>query len=501
MNSAPSDARPAGQRIEGHQTQAHYTIGAAGGPHTWWLLTGVGLLLTTMYVMFPYGQLASAIYVAASLYAALAVAWAVLRGRLFCPAAWALIAAALALAAVGHAIWYWLDLQGLEPFPSSADAFYLAVYPLFVAALWLLGRRSGPDDGALSDALIVGTSAAVLGWAVLIAPYVNDPSLTLTQLLIATAYPVADLILLPLILRLVFLHRTRLRAHLLLLLGMLAYLGADMLYAHGNSSGWYAPGGLTDGLWLIAYALFVGAAWHPSAAVEPLSHSSNADLSRRRLILLSGASILVPAVILLTADTKVEIVRIAAIASILLFLLVMHRMAGLLRETHRQAEALARLSKTDPLTGAANRRHLEDRLAAEMTRAERSRAPLSLAFLDLDHFKAFNDTYGHTAGDALLQELVTLWQDKLRLNDVLARFGGEEFVIVFPDTDSAQALTVLERLRQLVPYQQTCSAGLAIYHPGESQDALLQRADQALYEAKANGRNRTVFTEGGASRP
>jgi len=304
-------------------------------------------------------------------------------------------------------------LRGLEPLPSLADAFYLSVYPLFMAALWMLRPRSGRDDGTLSDALIVGVAAAVPGWALLIAPYLDDPDLTLLQLLVSTAYPVADLILLPLILRLVFLHRGKVTAHLFLLYGMLAYLVADMLYAHGNSSGWYAPGGMTDGLWLVAYALIVTAIWHPSASVQPSAPLSNSDVSSQRLVALGAASMMAPAVILLTAGVDVEVVRVAAICSILLFLLVMHRMAGLMRKTNRQAVELEKLSRTDPLTGAANRRHLDDELERELSRAQRSGLPLTLAFMDLDYFKRFNDTYGHAAGDVLLDELVSAWRSVL----------------------------------------------------------------------------------------
>ncbi|WP_211250280.1 GGDEF domain-containing protein [Fodinicurvata fenggangensis] len=457
----------------------------------WW--PGLCLALALLYVALPYGQLAGIIYPVATVIAAAGIAAAAYhRQRLFRPAAWMLVAAALALAAIGHGIWYWLDLRGLEPFPSSADMFYLAVYPLFMAALWVLRCQSDRDDGALSDALIVGTSAAVIAWALLIAPYINDPNLSLSQLLVSAAYPVADLVLLPLVLRLVFLQQTRILAHLFLLLGMLAYLTADLLYAHGNLVGWYTPGGFTDGLWLVAYALFAAAAWHPSAALEPFVHASNAELSRRRLFVLGVASVLVPAIILLTAERDTEIVRVGAIATIVLLLLVMHRMDGLLKETHRQSEALERLSRLDPLTGAANRRQLSNDLAREMARAERTGAPLGLAFLDLDHFKEFNDTYSHSAGDALLQDLVTAWRERMRPNDVLSRFGGEEFVVVLPDADMEGASQVVERLRQSVPQNRTCSAGLAVFQPGESADALIHRADQALYAAKDAGRNRLV---------
>lgn len=332
-------------------------------PDTWQVLLGIGLLLTATYVALPYGLLASSLYVLGTASAAVAVGIAVLhRPRPFGATAWGLIATALTLAAIGHGIWYWLDLQGLEPFPSAADIFYLSVYPLFAIALWQLGSQTARDDGAFVDALIVGISAAVLGWALLIAPYTYDPDLTWLPLLVATGYPVADLILLPLVLRLVFLHRTGITAHSFFLLGMLAYLTADLLYAHGHSTGWYTAGGLTDAFWLIAYSLIVAAAWHPSAKIEPQAHTSHAELSGRRLLVLGAASVLVPMVILFTAGSEMEIIRVAAIASILLFLLVLYRMAGLLRETQHQAKRLEKLSRTDPLTGAGNRRHLEEQL-------------------------------------------------------------------------------------------------------------------------------------------
>ena len=464
--------------------------------HFWQLLIVGGLFLTLCYVFIPYGRVASVVYVATTVLAAISVGVATIRRpQPFRPAAWFLIAGALGLAAIGHSIWYWLDLHGLDPFPSPADAFYLAVYPFFMVALWMLGQRNNPGKGALSDALIVGVAAAVPAWALLIAPFRNDPSLTTLQLLVSTAYPVADLILLPLILWLVFLHRATVIAHLFLLLGMLAYLAADMLYAHGNTAGWYGPGGITDGLWLIAYTLIAAAPWHPSALAEPRSHASFAELSGRRLVVLSAASVLAPVVILLTAGVDVEVVRVAAIGSILLFLLVMHRMAGLMWETHRQAAELEKLSRLDPLTGAGNRRYLGDELAREVSRAQRAGSRLTLAFLDLDHFKRFNDTYGHAAGDALLEELVQAWLPVLRQSDLLARIGGEEFVVVLPEIAPDEARQVVERLRQCAPRGQTCSAGIAGFELGDTPEALLARADHALYAAKREGRDRIVLAE------
>ncbi|MGM0526140.1 MAG: GGDEF domain-containing protein [Pseudomonadota bacterium] len=475
------------------QDNSHRTT--LSGPNIWRWLLGGGLLLTLLYVVLPYGQFTGVLYVITTALAAIAVALAVkVHKQLFCPRAWIFIACSLALAATGHLIWYWLDLNGLEPFPSVADAFYLVIYPLFFAALWMLGRRSGRNDGgAFSDALIVGVAAAIPGWAFLIAPYRNDPDLSLLQLLVSTAYPVADLILLPLILRLVFMYRGRVTAHIFLLSGMLAYLAADMLYAHGNAIGWYQPGGVTDALWLIAYVAIVAAIWHPSASADLRSDVSITELSGRRLIVLAAACVLAPVVILLTAGTDVEIVKVAAVGSIILILLVMHRMTGLMRETHRQADELEKLSRTDALTGAANRRYLDEELAREMARADRLGSPLTLGFLDLDHFKSFNDTFGHAAGDALLVELVNRWRGILRNSDLLARIGGEEFVVLLPSTDAAKAQHVLERLRQSVPLEQTCSGGITQLEPGDSAASFMARADKAMYTAKRDGRNQVVF--------
>ncbi|WP_019624517.1 diguanylate cyclase [Thioalkalivibrio thiocyanoxidans] len=478
-----------------HPTTLHALNGRPSFGHRPWLAwLGGGTAVAIAYVLMPYGRAAAALYVLATFGAAALIAMALLRRTPpQCRSAWALIAVALGLAGTGHLIWYVLDLRGLDPFPAAPDFFYLAVYPLFMIALWRLGGPARKDDGALGDALIVGISAAVLAWALLIQPYLYDPELSSMQLLVSAGYPVFDLMLLPLVLRLVFRHSTRIDGQLFLLLGVLAYLAADLFYAHGNSTGWYQAGGVTDAGWLVAYSLFAAAAWHPSTSIDRDERSRSPELSRRRLYTLGSAAVLVPAIILFTAGVDHDTVRIAAGASILIFLLVLHRMGGLIRETQRQARALQALSRTDPLTGAANRRHLEAILADELARMRRLETPLSIAFLDLDHFKQYNDTYGHSQGDRLLRDVVAAWRQELRPSDTLARYGGEEFVVVLPHTDLDQAVTVVERLRHRIPDNQTGSAGLACAEATETPDQLLARADQALYRAKNQGRDRACI--------
>jgi diguanylate cyclase (GGDEF)-like protein/PAS domain S-box-containing protein len=150
------------------------------------------------------------------------------------------------------------------------------------------------------------------------------------------------------------------------------------------------------------------------------------------------------------------------------------------------------LARSDALTGLPNRRALDDQLPREMARALRAGSPLCLAIVDIDNFKSYNDAHGHLAGDTVLRDCAAAWDSELRGADTIARFGGEEFLVVLPDCGPDDAAEILECLRAATPGDQTCSAGLAQWRPGESVDDLVGRADKALYEAKETGRNRLV---------
>jgi diguanylate cyclase (GGDEF)-like protein/PAS domain S-box-containing protein len=153
---------------------------------------------------------------------------------------------------------------------------------------------------------------------------------------------------------------------------------------------------------------------------------------------------------------------------------------------------VAALARSDALTGLPNRRALDEQLPREMARARRAESGLCLAIIDLDRFKAFNDKNGHLAGDAMLRECAVAWDSQLRGADTIVRFGGEEFLVVIPDAGIEEAAELVERLRAATPEGQTCSAGLAGWDFSESADELVDRADSALYRAKAAGRDRLV---------
>ena len=155
-------------------------------------------------------------------------------------------------------------------------------------------------------------------------------------------------------------------------------------------------------------------------------------------------------------------------------------------------DRMQQVAREDALTGAVNRRGLNDVVPVEFARAQRTGAPLTLVMIDLDHFKRYNDRRGHPAGDAVLRGAAQAWLKQLRPTDLLARYGGEEFTLVLPGTDARQAQQLVDRLRAPVPDRQTFSAGIATWDGRESATEILQRADAALLQAKKAGRNRTM---------
>jgi diguanylate cyclase (GGDEF)-like protein len=173
------------------------------------------------------------------------------------------------------------------------------------------------------------------------------------------------------------------------------------------------------------------------------------------------------------------------------------------RQRERLQARLGQQAMTDALTGLPNRRAWDEELDRELGRASRTGDPMCVVLMDLDHFKQFNDRYGHQAGDEHLKQAANMWRARLRGTDLLARYGGEEFAIVLTATSIPRAREVIEGLRETVPGIETVSAGIAEWDGEESGASLVGRADHALYEAKRTGRDRIVAVPVGAaeSRP
>jgi len=176
-------------------------------------------------------------------------------------------------------------------------------------------------------------------------------------------------------------------------------------------------------------------------------------------------------------------------------------------ETEESFRRLYESSIRDGLTGVHNRKYLDERLQAEYSFASRHGTPLSLIMLDLDHFKLVNDTHGHQTGDHVLRNVSAVLQSSIRAEDTVARYGGEEFAILVPGVDLEHASAMAERIRSIVAgmtvycddeaIQITVSAGIATHNPKpyDSSEEFVAAADRALYEAKAQGRDRVVLAE------
>ncbi|MBM9537819.1 GGDEF domain-containing protein [Desulfobulbus alkaliphilus] len=174
------------------------------------------------------------------------------------------------------------------------------------------------------------------------------------------------------------------------------------------------------------------------------------------------------------------------------------------RELARANEKILALSRTDHLTGLVNRGYFSERIEQMISLAVRKSHPLSLIITDIDQFKIINDTFGHDAGDRVLQGFAELMQTSTRAEDLVARFGGEEFIILLPCTETHEAHAYAERIRLALPEKDllrnghpvSASFGVSQLLPNEKSAGLIKRADTALYRAKTSGRNRTVIATG-----
>lgn len=182
------------------------------------------------------------------------------------------------------------------------------------------------------------------------------------------------------------------------------------------------------------------------------------------------------------------------------------QLEGYQKQLESVNELLRQQATLDPLTGLNNRRAFDDVLCEELARTERTGAALALIFVDVDHFKDFNDQFGHIGGDQALQQVASVLLAVARPYDHVARYGGEELTLILPNTERGAAMAAAERIRLSIQNFAwlkapiTVSLGVAVANNAESGASLLDRADQALYQAKRNGRNCVVFLDGDEGR-
>ncbi len=371
---------------------------------------------------------------------------------------------------------------------SPADLLYLAGYATVGAATLQVGRRTrGRRVGSGLDAALIGaglTTAVLL----VLSQRMPIPWYSLDGLGYA-AWPLFDVLLLTMFVWLGLSPELRELDVRVMPLMLMVLLATDTALAVLEPAGRYADGDPLDAGWFLAIALVAVAAW--SSARRSWRDTASAILPAWRAAALIGGTLAPVAGLALVDLRAVQVDLATLVAGTVLVVLIVVRIWTLLRLAGHQSQTLAAATRRDPLTGLVNRRGWDEHLDREFAHARRAGRRLAVAIFDLDHFRQFNAEHGHMGGDDLLRAAARAWSGCLRANDLLARWGGEEFALLTPDCDSIDAVRTLERLRAATPSGQTFSAGVTDIQDDDTPEEALGRADDALYSAKRNGRNRT----------
>ena len=462
---------------------------------------GAALTASALYILSPSDTWLQTGWAVGVGYAASgALLLGVRRNRPDPAAPWRWLAAGIAANATGslvEAIIFRLNPD--QGYPSIADAFYVGLYPAFAIALVMIIRRrtAGRDWGTLVDTTTISTGLGLLSWVFVVRPAAADPSMGVLGHVVSIAYPIGDVALLALFVRLVLGAGVRSTTFRLLGASIAVFLAGDAAWAVINQAGWETgplANRILEIVFLVAYTLCGASALHPSVREVAEPQPAEPRLSPVLLGLLTVASLIAPGILAVeVARGKVTDGVAIVVGSVALFMLVVTRMAQLLRHVESQAARLKALATVDHLTGLPNRRAWTSELPLAIERARRSGESFAVALLDLDHFKRFNDAFGHLAGDRLLKACASGWRARLRTTDLLARYGGEEFILLLPGAGAVEAEALLARLRESMPGGQTFSAGLVTWDGVAGSEELIAEADRALYSAKAAGRDRVVL--------
>ena len=486
--------------------------------HLWLGATIAGVLLVALFFALPQASVEQSIaYDACGL---AMVGLSLLGIRLHKPSGWLpwLILTLGQLAwVVGDIIWTVYQVNGEDPFPSIADASYLLAYPLLAVGLFIAIRRrvAGGDRAGLLDGAILATGAVVVWWSFVLGPLVATSDPDPLSFAIGVAYPIGDLLLIGMALGLLMTPGAKSLSFAFLVANLGLVLVGDLVFNLQTIDGTYVDGGPLDAVWLAAYTAFAMSALHPSmAGVFDPRPLSIALLGPIRYLLLGLAMLVGPALLVIHQESPSDLTWVVAAATAVLSVLVLTRLAGVVRHLDRDIKRRAVLEEQlsyqafhDSLTNLANRRGFMDAVG----KAIATGSGTAVLFLDLDDFKHVNDEIGHDAGDALLAAVGHRILATIRPDDLGCRIGGDEFAVLLPASGPAQAEAVGKRLltalsaqvpiegrRLVVP----ASIGVAIAAPFEKPtvDELLRRADVAMYSAKAAGKHRLAVYSGEADR-
>jgi diguanylate cyclase (GGDEF)-like protein len=500
---------------------------------TWKVFLGIGAVSTLTYFVVGEPKIQMLLYQATGIVSVGAMLVGIRRNRPASTRSWILLALGISMWVIGDGIWnsYELVFHRVAPWPSTADSIYLIGPVLMALGLTgMLRRRGSPRDieGVL-DALIIAAGAGALSWAFLMAPYAADASLNGLSEAVAVAYPLTDVLLLAVIVRLLLAPGSHTASHRLLAAAVGCTFLGDVVYSVQSLHGTYYQGHIVDITWLAFYWLMAAAALHPSMAKIPrIVEGEDQRLRRSRLVMLAVAASLGPLTLVIQwlRNAPLDIPVIAG-GSVFLFLLVLIRMERLVASVHNKMDQLKTQSALlegsleqreklevqirhqafhDPLTDLANLNLFNDRLGHAIRRISRTGEAVGVLFLDVDDFKVVNDTLGHDAGDQVLVALGQRMRSVLRGSDVAARIGGDEFTILLEamtastdaDTAAKRLLNALDAPFDVGGTEITVHASIgaaSTEDPMANGQELLREADTAMYAAKSGGKHRSVVYE------
>ncbi|GAA1641142.1 putative bifunctional diguanylate cyclase/phosphodiesterase [Actinoplanes couchii] len=413
--------------------------------------------------------------------------------------AWGFITAAFFCRLVAQSSWFIEDsVLGTPRFPAVADYWYIAFVPFMFTGLMLMpsDRRSRIDRIKLTlDALIVVSGAFIVLWYLLLGPLVVKEGAPLSRTLFSTALPVGDLLLI-LALAMLLLRRSGIADHALtmLVVAVTMFVVADIAYGYLQLKTGYRGGAWPDLFWFCGGFLLVLAAHR---TYQQTYHPPDPAKRRATVNWLPYGTIALAYGVLgyMAREQGIYPLGGMILGAILLTGLVIARQMYVLRENQD-------LAVTDPLTGLANRTRITERVAALVAQPARAGRCSAVLLIDLDRFKPINDTYGHEAGDTVLQAAAVALRAGIRSGDTAGRLGGDEFAVILRDLpDVAAVERVTQRLAEALRtpvilgdlvLSVEASIGVAI-HDADSKvdgDQLVRQADLAMYTAKRSGRSR-----------
>jgi diguanylate cyclase (GGDEF)-like protein len=479
---------------------------------------GMALALSVVYFMLAGRQDAQhVVYQAFGVIGVAGVAVGIRRHRPLGPV-WPLVLAGLVLWVAGDTYWnVHRLLTGREAaFPSPADALYLLAYMPLLAAMVIMVRGGRPRAADVVDAGMVGLAASLIVWFAAILPATSVHQ-SLLSAVISDAYPTMDWLLLLALCQLL-LTRSRTPALNWLVASFGVVLVTDVAYAWLRSSNSFTTSSWINAGYFWFYVLLGAAAMSPTMSTLTGASSTTKRQSGRltpsRLALLTGALVASPVAILLQSESHdaTRIVLLACVAAAI-SLLVLVRLALLFLEREeidvkrRHAEAaLERMAYRDSLTGLANRAALLSAIEKQIHETAHDRS-FALLFVDLDGFKGVNDAHGHVVGDAVLSTAARRLRDAVRTADLVARHGGDEFIVLLRDLPSTSDAVIRATVQRVIDAMESpvelgiehgpnavrlgASVGVSVFPAdGATTDTLIRMADQRMYEQKATGGDR-----------